>query len=170
MQSGQAKNIRILGIDPGSTTTGWGIVEEKSNVLELIECGAIKPPKGEFSQRLCYIYEKLSEICREYKPDEMAIENVFVARNAASALKLGQARGIALAAAFAHKIPTFDYEPTKVKMAVIGYGRAEKEQLAFMVHTMLNVKKLEKPLDTTDALAVAICHINSRKLLLKAPN
>ncbi len=162
----QDKNIKIIGIDPGSNTTGWGIIEENSGILSLVDCGAIKAPKKEFNQRLKYIYQQLTDILQEYKPMEMAIENVFVAKNAASALKLGQARGVAIATAFAQSIPTFDYEPTKVKLAILGYGRAEKEQLAFMVQTMLNTKNLNKPLDTTDALAIAICHANSRKLLM----
>ncbi len=164
----ESKSLKILGIDPGSTVTGWGIIEEKSGVLSLLDCGAIKTKntgKESFTSRLHYIYHSLVEICHTHKPHEAAIEQVFVAKNALSALKLGQARGIALAACMQHNIAIYDYEPTKVKQSIVGSGRAEKEQVAFMVQTLLNVKNLKKPLDTTDALAIAICHANSRRFL-----
>ncbi len=158
-------NIRILGIDPGSTVMGWGIIEEKSGVLSMVNCGAIKPKSKEFNQRLAFIYQELQAICKEYKPQEAGIEQVFVAKNANSALKLGQARGIAIACCLQYHIEIFDYEPTKVKQALVGSGRAEKDQVAFMVKTILNQHTLSKPLDTTDALALAICHANHRRFL-----
>ncbi len=163
------KNIRIIGIDPGSTITGWGIIEEKSNVLSLVQCGAIKPKntgKDNFSERLHHIYHALCEICQEFSPQEAAIEQVFVAKNALSALKLGQARGIAMAACMQHNMIVYDYEPTKVKQSLVGNGHATKEQVAFMAQTLLNIKKIDKPLDTTDAIAIAICHANTRRFLL----
>ncbi len=156
-------NQTIIGIDPGSTVTGWGIISETSGILGLVDCGAIKNPKADFNSRLSYIFHALSEICKSYQPQEAAIEQIFVAKNALSALKLGQARGIALACCMQYNIPVFDYEPTKVKQAVVGNGRADKTQVAFMVKTLLNQKELPKILDTTDALAIAICHANSRR-------
>ncbi len=168
MQNSKDKNIKILGIDPGSTVTGWGIIEEKSGVLSLVECGAIKPKntgKDNFSERLHFIYHALTEICQEYKPLEAAIEQVFVAKNALSALKLGQARGIAMAACMQYNVKVFDYEPTKVKQSLVGNGHATKDQVAFMAQTLLNTKNINKPLDTTDALAVAICHANTRRFI-----
>ncbi len=155
------KNVRILGIDPGSSVTGWGIVDDKSGVLQLVDCGAAKPPKADFNTRLAHIFHTITEVCEKYSPDELAIEQVFVSKNAASALKLGQARGIVLAVCLRYGIPIFDYEPTKVKQAIVGTGRADKEQVAFMVQTLLNVKKIDKPLDTTDALAVAVCAVSN---------
>ncbi len=161
----KVNSLKILGIDPGSTVMGWGIIEEKSGVLSLVDCGAIKPKPKDFNERLSFIYQELFEICKTHKPHEAGIEQVFVAKNALSALKLGQARGLAIACCLHHKIKFFDYEPTKVKQALVGTGRAEKDQVAFMVKTILNEKSLSKPLDTTDALALAICHANHRRML-----
>ncbi len=165
MHEKKSSDVKIIGIDPGSTVTGWGIIEEQSGVLKLVDCGAIKPNAKEFNSRLSHIYHELLEICKEFTPTEAAIEQVFVAKNALSALKLGQARGVALSCFFRYNLSVYDYEPTKVKQAIVGNGRAEKEQVAFMVRTLLNQKELKKPLDTTDALAIAICHANCRKLL-----
>ncbi len=164
----KSKDIKILGIDPSSTATGWGIIQEQSGVLTLVDCGVIKAPskiKDNFSLRLKHIYFNLCEICEKYKPEEAGIEQVFVSKNALSALKLGQARGVAIAACAQNNINVFDYEATKVKQAIVGFGRAEKEQVAFMVQTMLNIKNMKKQLDTTDALAIAICHANMRKFI-----
>ena len=123
---------------------------------------------GEFSQRLAVIYRQLADVVGRYRPQEAAIEQVFTAKNAASALKLGQARGVAVAACAAHRVPVSDYEPTLVKKSVVGTGRAEKEQVAFMVRRLLNVRGEGWALDTTDALAVAICHLTMRRLKLLA--
>lgn len=158
-----SKDIRILGIDPGSNVTGWGVIEEKSGVLSLVDCGAIKPKKGDFSSRLSFIYCDIMAICKEYRPEEAAIEQVFLAKNPLSAIKLGQARGVALAACFQSGMIPFDYEATKIKQSIVGMGRAEKTQVSFMVHMLLNIKENLSQLDTTDALAVALCHANTRK-------
>ena len=151
----------VLGVDPGSQRTGWGIIAEQSGVLRLVDCGIIRTTSSgekEFSQRLAVIYRQLADV----------IEQVFTAKNAASALKLGQARGVAVAACAAHRVPVSDYEPTLVKKSVVGTGRAEKEQVAFMVRRLLNVRGEGWALDTTDALAVAICHLTMRRLKLLA--
>lgn len=156
--------MRVLGIDPGSQRTGWGVVEDKSGCLSLIDCGIINAGsrmRGEsFSRRLAFIYRELRATLGAHKPDVAAIEQVFTAQNAQSALKLGQARGIAVAVCAADGLEIFDYEPTLVKKAIVGSGRAEKEQVAFMVRRLLNIRAASWALDTTDALGVAICHLS----------
>lgn len=157
--------VTVLGIDPGSRHTGWGIISEVSGVLSLVECGVINTPSNTkmFSERLCKIYYELDKIISGHKVDEVAIEQVFVAKNAMSALKLGQARGVAVATCAVHKILVYDYEPTIIKKSIVGVGRAEKEQVAFMVRRLLNIRDNKWSLDTTDALAVAICHLSMRR-------
>ncbi|MCR5813156.1 MAG: crossover junction endodeoxyribonuclease RuvC [Desulfovibrio sp.] len=157
--------LTVIGIDPGSQRTGWGIVQEQSGVLALVDCGIIRTQTEQnvFSQRLALIYQELAAVLDRFKPQEAAIEEVFVAQNSKSALKLGQARGVAVAACAAHRIPVHDYEPTLVKKTLVGTGRAEKKQVAFMVHTFLHVpESCQWALDTSDALAIAICHLSLR--------
>ncbi len=153
----------ILGIDPGSQCMGWGVVREVSGVLSLVECGTIRPKGERFSDRLGKIFHDLSGVITRLKPDEAAMENVFTQKNILSALKLGQARGAAVAACAAHKLSVADYEPTLIKKTLVGSGRAEKEQVAFMVGRILGVKP-DWPLDASDALACAICHLNMRRM------
>jgi len=157
------QGITVLGIDPGSRTTGWGIVREVSGVLTLVDCGAVRPRGDEFSDRLGAIYHGLHEVIARHMPDEASVENVFTAKNAASALKLGQARGAVVAACAAHHLPVASYAPTEIKKTIVGVGRAEKEQVSFMVARLLGVKGDWGP-DTGDALAAAICHLNMRRL------
>lgn len=163
----------VLGIDPGSLRTGWGVVREQSGVLSLVDCGIIRTTKpseaGEnFSARLAVIYTSLCEVLKKYSPEECAIEQVFTAQNAASALKLGQARGVAVAACATFSLPVFDYEPTLVKKSIVGSGRAEKEQVAFMICQILNISRQKWPLDITDALGIAICHLSQRRFQVLA--
>lgn len=158
--------MKIIGIDPGSSFTGWGIIEDKSGVLSLIDCGVIRPKskgKENFAVRISFIYKALLEIIDYYKPEEAAIEQVFTAKNALTALKLGQARGVAVAACANFDIPIFDYVPTSVKKALVGVGRADKEQVAFMIGKILNMNVKRFRLDTTDALGVAVCHSSMRR-------
>ncbi len=158
-------SITVIGIDPGSRVTGWGIVQEVSGVLRLINCGAIRTAssaKAPFAERLASIYVQLAEIIDTNKPEEAAIEQVFTAKNAMTALKLGQARGVAVAACAQHGLSVFDYEPTLVKKSLVGTGRAEKSQVAFMVARLLNTKATWAA-DTSDALGVAICHLTMRR-------
>lgn len=158
--------MKIIGIDPGSSFTGWGIIEDKSGVLSLIDCGVIRPKskgKENFAVRISFIYKALLEIIDYYKPEEAAIEQVFTAKNALTALKLGQARGVAVAACANFDIPIFDYVPTSVKKALVGAGRADKEQVAFMIGKILNMNVKRFRLDTTDALGVAVCHSSMRR-------
>lgn len=161
--------IRVIGIDPGSVTTGWGIIEEKSGVARLVDAGAIQSKGGkekDFSIRLATIFHELCQIIACHKPTEAAVEQVFAAQNAATALKLGQARGVAIAALASYKLPIADYEPTLVKKSLVGVGRAEKSQVDFMVRQILGIPKSAhadwKP-DTTDALGVALCHLSMRR-------
>ncbi len=155
--------LRILGIDPGSQCLGWGVIEEVSGVLSLIGCGTVRPKGEDFSSRLGNLFYHLNLLVQEYSPDEAAIEAVFTHKNALSALKLGQARGVAVAACAANNIRVFDYEPTMVKKNLVGAGRAEKSQVCFMVGHILGVKP-NWALDTSDALAVSICHLNNRRM------
>ncbi len=171
--------LTVIGIDPGSQRTGWGVVREVSGVLALVECGVVRTGAGRggaapteggdsgFSRRLARIYHELGEVLARHRPDQAAMEQVFTAKNAASALKLGQARGAAVAACAAAGLDVSDYAPTLVKKSLVGTGRAEKEQVAFMVRRLLNVRAeaaARWPLDASDALAVAICHLGMRRL------
>lgn len=158
----KSQALTVLGIDPGSQCLGWGVVREESGVLSLVDCGAIRPKGADFSARLGDLFLKLAAIVEAHKPDEAAVENVFTHKNILSALKLGQARGAAVAACAAGGVPVTDYEPTVVKKTLVGTGRAEKTQVAFMVAQML-AKKADWGTDTSDALAVAICHLNMRR-------
>ncbi|MDR1126357.1 MAG: crossover junction endodeoxyribonuclease RuvC [Deltaproteobacteria bacterium] len=153
----------VIGIDPGSLKMGWGVVREKSGVLELLGCGIIKPGQKEFSERLGLIFKDLQAVLAQYRPDEAAIENVFTQKNSLTALKLGQARGIAVGACASLDIPVRDYEPALVKKTVTGNGRAEKSQVSFMVGRLLGVKESWGE-DAGDALAAAICHLNMCRL------
>lgn len=155
--------MKVIGIDPGSRATGWGVVQEVSGVLSLVECGVICAKGDTFAERISDIYHKLHECIERCAPEEAAVEQVFTSKNMSSALKLAQARGVAIAACASFHLPVFDYEPTLVKKAIVGVGRAEKEQVAFMVGKLLNIKTSQYKLDTTDALGVAICHFSMRR-------
>ncbi len=166
-----APPLTVIGIDPGSQCLGWGIVREVSGVLSLVDCGAIRPTGENFSQRLGALFLKLSDVLAAHLPQEAAVETVFTHKNVLSAIKLGQARGAAVAACAAHGIAVSDYEPTQIKKNLVGVGRAEKSQVSFMVGHMLGVKA-SWAADTGDALACAICHLNMRRmnrLLQKTP-
>ena len=155
-------SVTAIGIDPGSGCTGWGVVREESGVLRLVDCGAIRVKDADFSARLAFIYHELVALVGRYAPQEAAVEQIFTARNAATALKLGQARGVALAACAAHGLNVRDYTPTLVKKTLVGVGTAEKSQVSFMVRRLLNVKA-DWAADTSDALAIAICHLTMRR-------
>lgn len=158
-----ASGVTILGIDPGSQCLGWGVVREVSGVLSLLGCGTVRPKEAVFERRLGEIFEDISIIIERYSPDEAAVENVFVQKNILSALKLGQARGAAIAACAAAKIPVAGYEPALIKKSLVGSGRAEKSQVSFMVGHILGVKPTWA-VDAGDALGCAICHCNMRRM------
>ncbi len=151
--------MKILGVDPGTVCTGYGVIEYKNNSFKLIKSGTIVPVKNsEIPIRLKEIYRNLILIIQKCSPDEFSIETAFYGRNAQSALKIGQARGISLLAAVNNEIPVKEYSPREVKKAVVGNGAASKEQVQFMVKTLLNCKDKDMKLDESDALAIAICH------------
>lgn len=154
----------VLGIDPGSRCTGYGVVQEISGQLSLLDTGTIRPAvDSPLSQRLGRIFAGIEEVIGKFKPLEAAVEDVFFARNSASALKLGQARGAAIASCARMGLSVTDYSPTEVKKSVVGAGRADKSQVAFMVCRILG-EKGGWAKDSSDALAVAICHLNHRRL------
>ncbi len=151
---------RILGIDPGSRRTGYGVVDWQRGALRYVASGCVETAAGAFAGRLADIYRGVGAVIATHAPDEFAIEEVFVARNPASALKLGQARGVAIAAAVGAGLAVREYASRAVKLAVVGTGRAEKEQVQYMVRALLGLDAAPAP-DAADALAVAICHINT---------
>jgi len=160
--AGVAGSVRILGIDPGSQVTGFGIVDVAGNRTTAVEWGSIRTG-GEHSDRLRSIFLGVGQIVREYGPAEIAIERVFLSRNADSALKLGQARAAAICATFESSVPIYEYSARHIKKAVVGRGAAEKDQVQLMVQMILGIKEAIAA-DAADALAAAICHANERAL------
>jgi crossover junction endodeoxyribonuclease RuvC len=155
--------LRILGIDPGSHVTGYGVIEKEGNYLRYVIHGEVKPPKGSLlSTVLISIYQQLSAVIKETVPDAIAVENIFYGKNVRSLIKQAQVRGVVIFAAANLGIPAFEYSPLEVKQAVVGYGRAEKRQVQIMVKTILKLSSLP-PADAADALAVAVCHANFQK-------
>ena len=157
----------ILGVDPGTNITGYGLIEYTNNKFRIISHGVIKLPSTKsLSERLEIIYDELDKLLKIYKPNEFAIETAFYGKNVQSAMKIGYARGVSLLAAVHNKIPASDYSPGEVKKAVVGKGAASKQQVNFMVQAILNVKKIKFKPDESDALAIALCHA----FRLKAPS
>lgn len=164
VSTGGRPAARVLGLDPGSRVCGYGVVEERGQGLVLIAAGALRPaPDGPFEQRLAAIHAGLSRVIEQHHPLEAAVEGVFQAKNPRSALLLGHARGVALLAAAQAGLKVHEYPPASVKKALVGGGRAAKEQVRAMVSTILNAKD-RLSLDASDALAVAITHLHSRDL------
>jgi len=157
--------MRVLGIDPGATATGYGLVELKGDTLSALRFGAITAPgKLPFAQRLLRIHQELRALLTAERPDCAAIEAVFFARNVQSALRLGQARGVALLALAEAGLPIHEYSALEVKQAVSGYGQAGKAQVQEMVRLLLNLPEAPTPADAADALAIAICHLHASRL------
>ena len=151
--------MKIFGIDPGSTRTGYGCVQVDGSRSRLVTFGTISAPAGAtFPEKLQVIHRMLCALIAEHRPDCIAIEDVFHARNVRSALKLGHARGVALLAATEAGVPIAEYSPAEIKQAIVGYGRAEKPQMQHMVQMLLGLTEAPSPHDAADALAVAICH------------
>ena len=149
--------IRILGIDPGSRLTGFGIIEMRGNCLQCITTGCVKIKGDDLATKLKIIFEGISQLVTEFQPHEVAIENIFMYRNADSALKLGQARGAAISAVSVQSIPVHEYTPTQIKKAIVGKGNATKQQVQHMVKAVLSLNRTPQS-DAADALAAAICH------------
>ncbi len=157
--------MRVLGIDPGTLTSGYGIVAEEDHKLFHVVSGGISPSaKQPFPKRLKKIYEELEKIIDNYRPQVVVIEDIFVSKNIKSALKLGHARGVAILVAMNAGLAVFEYAPLEVKQAVVGNGKADKKQVQMMVKALLDLPKVPHPADAADALATAICHIHSSRL------
>jgi len=157
--------VRILGVDPGSVQTGFGIIHEDQSSLNYLACGVIRTSSAApIPSRLKRIYSELKIVMERYRPDVVSIENIFVARNVRSALKLGHARGVAILAAVNKDLEVVEYTPAEVKKTLAGSGRAEKSQVQHMVKALLSLSELPEPYDASDALALAICHSHSREM------
>ncbi|MBT8061234.1 MAG: crossover junction endodeoxyribonuclease RuvC [Xanthomonadales bacterium] len=156
--------MRIIGIDPGSRLTGYGIVDFEGDRSSVVDFGVIKAGGGEFAERLGIIFNGLRELVESHQPDAAAIESVFVSHNASSAIKLGQARGAAICAVIAGKITVAEYSPRSVKQAIVGRGAADKSQVQHMVRVLLGLRETP-PEDAADALAVALCHHHTQSTL-----
>jgi crossover junction endodeoxyribonuclease RuvC len=155
----------ILGIDPGMATMGYGVIRSEKSRIEMIDFGAITTPSSQpIPMRLASIFESVGKLITHYKPDAVAFEELFFNKNVKTALIVGHARGAAMVAAAKEKKDLFEYTPLQVKQAVVGYGRADKQQVQNMVRILLNLKEIPKPDDAADALAVAICHAHSSKM------
>jgi len=159
--------MRVLGIDPGSKTTGYGVLEEKENNFQVLTCGIIKARANQpLPQKLNEIRLGISFILDRYSPEEVAIENPFYARNIKTALTLGQVQGAILVAVASHGCPLYEYSPREIKKAVTGYGQAEKAQVMAMVKALFHLQEIELAPDASDALAVALCHLSHRQTRL----
>jgi crossover junction endodeoxyribonuclease RuvC len=156
--------LRVLGIDPGSHVTGYGMAEKLRSGLNWVAHGEIKPGRNgsPLSSCLQIVYDGLLEVIRELKPDALAIEDIFYGKNVKSLIKQGHVRGVAILAGKHEGVPVYEYSPLEIKKAVVGYGRAEKNQVQTMVTAILGLPELPTP-DAADALAVAICHIHAGK-------
>jgi len=161
--------MRVLGIDCGGEYTGYGVVEMISGGrLVCLTCGAIKlSPRDSLARRLALIYDGLGALIGAHRPDEVAIEGIFYALNVKSALKLGQVRGVAMLAAATAGLEVAEYSPLTIKSSVVGYGRAEKQQVQHMVTRLLGLAEPPEPMDASDALAIAICHLHTAGTLAR---
>lgn len=161
--------MRVLGIDCGTEYTGYGVVDlMPDGGLHCLCCGAIKLSTREpLPRRLSCIYEQLSQLIASHRPDEVAIEDVFYAVNAKSAIKLGQVRGVAMLAAATARLEVAEYSPLSIKSAVVGYGKAEKQQVQHMVTRLLKLTEIPEPPDAADALAIAICHLHTASTIAR---
>ncbi len=155
--------MTIIGVDPGTLITGYGIIEAGPHGLRLLACDAIRNDShAPLASRLKIIYDRLGVMIDKHRPDELALETAFYGKNAQSALKLGHARGVAMLAAVTRDLPVREYSPREVKKAVVGNGTASKEQVRYMVRSLLRLRRTPAVYDITDALAVAICHFHRR--------
>lgn len=155
----------ILGIDPGIAITGYGVIESERDKVIFKDCGCIHTKAGvNTAIRLQKIYDGVIELIKVYKPAEFVVEKLFFNANVETAMSVGQAKGVVMLAAATRGLSVFEYTPLQVKQAVVGYGRAEKKQIQEMVKMLLKLSEVPKPDDAADALAVAMCHANSRKM------
>ena len=157
--------MRILGVDPGTVTTGYGVIEGEGDEITLIDYGAlVSPARSPIGERLSYLYSRLLEVISRCQPDAVAVEQPFIANNVRSALAIGRAQAIAILAAANKEIPSYEYTPTQVKQRVANYGASSKEQIQEMVKLQLGLSEVPQPSDAADALAVALCHLREMHL------
>ena len=158
----------VLGIDPGLATVGFGVIKKEGNSIQALDYGVVKTPAGEsLPVRLAMIYDAISHLITKYKPNAVAVEELFFNNNAKSAINVAQARGVSVLAAIKECGNIFEYTPLQIKQALTGYGRAEKAQVQYMVKSVLKLNIIPKPVDAADALAVAICHTQTNQALSK---
>lgn len=154
--------MRVLGVDPGTATTGYGVVADRDGALELLVCGVITTvPQEAMPVRLRTIYHQLRTLITQWSPDALAVEELFFSRNVTTALSVGQARGIVLLAGAEAGLPIYEYKPAAVKQAIAGYGGADKQQVQQMVRLLLHLEQVPRPDDAADAVALAVCHHHS---------
>lgn len=157
--------MRVLGIDPGTVTMGYGVIEDRDDEIALVDCGALTtPPRSLIGERLSYFYNELLAVISRCQPDAVTIEQPFMAKNVKSALAVGRAQAVAILAAANKGIPTYEYTPAQVKQRVANYGASSKEQVQEMVRLQLGLSQVPEPSDAADALAVAICHLRGVRL------
>ncbi|KKQ94968.1 MAG: Crossover junction endodeoxyribonuclease RuvC [candidate division CPR2 bacterium GW2011_GWC1_39_9] len=158
----------ILGIDPGTATTGYGVIKKEGNVLTVLEYGCIRTEANlDLKIRLRIIEEDLIEIIESFKPDVASVEQLFFCNNAKTALSVGHARGVILLVLAKNEIPSFEYTPLQVKQTISGYGKASKKQIQEMVKILLKMKEIPRPDDAADALAIAMCHLQNANFIDK---
>ena len=159
--------MRVIGIDPGTAITGWGVVEGDGNQLTMVAYGVVTTPAGTpLPQRLQTIYHELTGIIQEWQPETSAIEELFFSKNAKTALTVGHGRGVAMLALANSNLPIVEYKPLEIKQAITGHGGADKQQMQQMVKLLLELDDIPRPDDAADGLAVAICHLHSARLRL----
>jgi crossover junction endodeoxyribonuclease RuvC len=155
----------ILGIDPGTATMGWGVIRQQGNRLHYVQHGAIITPSSwEMPRRLSRLFDGVTELAKGYRPETVAVEELFFNTNVTTAITVGQARGVALLAAYRAGIEVAEYTPLQVKQAITSYGRAEKRQVQEMIKTLLNLREIPRPDDAADGLAIAVCHALSSRM------
>jgi crossover junction endodeoxyribonuclease RuvC len=165
MKKLQNSSLRILGIDPGTATTGWAIIEENDGQTKAVAYGHISTAKENSPEnRLCEICDDLAAIIKKYRPVEAAIEELFFFKNQKTVISVAQARGAVILTLRQNNVRIASYTPLQVKQALTGYGRAEKKQVQLMTKSIMNLAELPRPDDTADAIAIALCHLNSRKI------
>lgn len=160
------ESVRILGIDPGFARSGWGVIDFDSGRVKAVDYGCIETsPREELPHRLLFVRNSFEKIIDDYRPDVFAIEELFFNTNAKTALRVGEARGVCIVVGVQKGLSYAMYTPLQVKSSMIGYGRATKDQVGIMVKTLLNLREIPKPDDTADALAIALCHAFSSRVL-----
>lgn len=154
----------ILGIDPGTATTGYGVVDSDKGKIKEVAYGCVLTKSTQsLENRLITIFDELTKVIKKFKPEMVAVEELFFASNTKTAISVGHARGVILLACSKAKVPVYEYTPLQIKQAVCGYGRADKQQIQKMVKALLNLEEIPKPDDAADGLAIAICHANSHR-------